>query len=183
MPIAPFAPRFLVLAVLPCLLGFHSLRPCLGGCSALLPGLGCFGGSVSFRSSVSGSPLGLGVRLLRLRNSPGFPLWVLALALGFYLPPGLALPLITLGSSPRSLWRLPFSRVWRFPFRLSACVKWFGCLAFCFPGNAVLLCFPCSVHMVGSWGLALSGWIGSSSLRSPFRLDIACLPIWMVALN
>ena len=92
-------------------------------------------------------------------------LWGLALpsSLGFVL----SFPLVVVFH-----WRWGF-----FSCRLSACVRWFLCLAFWYFCLAVrfLLCNSVFLALCGFLGVqALSGWIGCSLSPKSFRPDIAC---------
>ena len=80
------------------------------------------------------------------------------------------------------LWVLPslslavaFVGLMVIPFHLSACAKWFMCLAFSsFSGLALFPVHLCFVHYVGSWGRKLSLAGLDAYFPKSFRPDIAC---------
>ena len=171
MPIAPFASRS-VLAVLPCLLRWPSLQPCLpGGLLCAPPRVGLLWGV----SALLGGPPcvlvpsgALGPFALPTEIS-----WVSIVGVG----PCFGLLCAFRSGSAFFLWVRPHvpcgSRLFgygdfSFPLVCLRQVVWVPCPLFTFLARLFFCAFPCSVHSVGSWGcmLYLAG-LDTSSLRSP----------------
>ena len=131
-----------------------SLRPRLpGGALCALPGVCCFVGLFLFGSSGSRSPLWLGVRLIRVRFSPGIPLWLFAF-LGLYVPCRLALRFF--------LWVRP-----HVPLESCFCRDCGIFVSACLPVTSGLCALPCDVPGIALFSVhsvlfALCGFGGAS---------------------